>query len=77
MERVMRYDGRLYTIIFHDGRGYVLTVNSEDGWTITADKGQLVGVPKEIYSKYIGKKGWWFTEDLIKQDFKPTSVENV
>ena len=71
------YDGRLYTVIFYDEDGYVLTVNDEEGWKILPYNGQLVAVPEEVYSKYIGKKGWWFPVDVVKQDFKPISVENV
>ena len=77
MEKVMMYDGRPYTIIFYDELDYVLTVNDEDGWTIAANREQLFGVPKEVYDRYLGKKGWWFKSRDIKKDFKPTSVENV
>ena len=77
MEKVMMYDGRLYTIIFYDELDHVLTVNDGDGWTITGYSEQLIGIPKEVYTKYLGKKGWWFKNKDVKKDFKPISVENV
>ena len=77
MENVMTYQGNKYIVVYNDGDGWVLTVNNYRGWKITSGIGQLSRVPREVYQGYIGKTGWWFAEDIIKQDFKPLSVENV